>query len=80
VELEPNTDSWTANTGVLLEILDNRNHLLASERWTKASRGGLRAKANGSEWFSLQLTGQALPAPTCSYALRVTYAAPQGLG
>jgi alpha-amylase len=76
-EFEPDTKGWRESAGVLVELTDSHDNVLASEQYTVASkRGGLKANANGSGWFSLRLTGRGLPAEA-SFGLKVTYTAPQ---
>jgi alpha-amylase len=77
VAFEPDTNGWTENTGILVEIVDSHDRTLASEHYRIASRPNrLKTDAKGSGWFSLRLIGNALPAPA-SYALTVTYTGTQ---
>jgi alpha-amylase len=77
VQLESETNGWSANTEILIEIVDSQDKTVASKHYTNASKHDhLKTNADVSGWFTLRLSGRALPAPA-NYALTVTYTATQ---
>jgi hypothetical protein len=76
VQLESETGGWDANTEILIEIVDSQDKTVASKQYTTESKHHLKTDADVSGWFTLRLSGRALPAPA-TYALTVTYTATQ---
>jgi alpha-amylase len=74
---------WTAQTQVLLDVLNPAGQVIGTRAWTQSgpgSTGSLQIQAAGNGWHTLRLTSHDLPANGAPYELTVTYTAtPQSL-
>ena len=76
--LTPDAADWQAGAAILVEVVDANGKVVGSTRQTSPSAAHLTAKADGSGWFALRLTGSDLLQPA-AYALTVTYTGTQEL-
>jgi hypothetical protein len=77
VELEPDINQWSANSALVVEVVDSQDKVMATKHYTTESkRDHLKTEADISGWFTLRLSGRSLPAPA-TYALTVIYTGTQ---
>ena len=78
------TTAWTGSTSISLQLLDSNNNVLATQTYTSGTTQGtaLTSTASTTGYYTFNIRSFNTPAgnPRPSYALRVTYAAPQTIG
>ena len=79
-ELKPDTTGWSAASKIILEVADDHGAVLKSAQSTAGSKDArVSVDANKSGWFTLRLTGDALPPAGAAYELTVKYTGTQEL-
>jgi alpha-amylase len=80
VVFKPNTAGWSAQAGIILEILDAKGHVLATHTHRANQAGNtVKVTVQQSGWHALRVLGQGLPAAGAPYEAIVTYTGTQEL-